>query len=276
MQIMLSVIVTTYNWPQALKLVLEALAAQVIPNMEVIVADDGSGQETRTLVEKMSEVFSCPLRHVWQEDNGFQAAKIRNKAIIQASGEYLIFIDGDCIIAKNFIQSHLFLKQKNCFVAGNRVLLTQSFTQELLQPNNQHELHKWRFLNWFKALRGKKINRLLPCVQSRLLVQIINLCNKQKWQGAKTCNLAAWKQDLLAVNGFDESFTGWGFEDSDLVLRLLRKKVKRKEARFYAPVIHLWHAEQSRESLTQNFEKLEQIIYSTTTKAKIGLEQYYV
>lgn len=273
---MLSVIVTTYNWPQALKLVLEALAAQVVPHMEVIVADDGSGQETKVMIESMRKVFSCPLHHVWQEDNGFQAAKIRNKAIAQAAGEYIIFIDGDCIIAKNFIQHHLSLKQKNCFVAGNRVLLTQDFTQALLNQNNQPKLYKWHFLNWWKALKQKKINRLLPCIQSQLLVQIINLFNKQKWQGAKTCNLAVWKQDLLAINGFDESFTGWGFEDSDLVLRLLRKKVKRKEARFYAPVIHLWHIEQSRESLTQNFEKLEQIISSSAIKAKSGLEQYYV
>ena len=95
MQIMLSVIVTTYNWPQALKLVLEALAAQVVPNMEVIVADDGSGQETKAMIESMRQIFSCPLHHVWQEDEGFQAAKIRNKAIILAAGEYVIFIDGD-------------------------------------------------------------------------------------------------------------------------------------------------------------------------------------
>lgn len=272
---MLSIIVTTYNWPEALKLVLEALAAQVVPNMEVIVADDGSGQETKIMIENMSRIFSCPLHHVWQEDNGFQAAKIRNKAITQAAGEYIIFIDGDCIIAKNFIHHHVALKQKNCFVAGNRVLLTQKFTQALLQPSNQIKLHEWHFLKWFKAQRQNKINRLLPCIQSWLLVSILNWFNQQKWQGAKTCNLAVWKQDLLAVNGFDESFTGWGFEDSDLVLRLLRKNVKRKEARFYAPVIHLWHAEQSRDSLSQNYEKLEQIISSTVIKAKSGLEQYH-
>lgn len=271
---MLSIIVTTYNWPQALKLVLESLAAQVVPNMEVIVADDGSGPETKALIDKMGKVFSCPLHHVWQEDNGFQAARIRNKAIIQAAGEYIIFIDGDCVIPKNFIQHHLNLKQKNYFVAGNRVLLTQKFTQDLLHPNNQLKLHEWHFFKWFKAQRQKKINRFLPCIQSWFLVRLINLCNKQKWQGAKTCNLAVWKQDLLAVNGFDENFTGWGFEDSDLVLRLLRKRTKRKESRFYAPVIHLWHAEQSRDKLTQNYEKLEQIISSAAIKAKKGLEQH--
>lgn len=275
MQITLSVIVTTYNWPQALNLVLEALAAQVIPSMEVIVADDGSGSETKAIIENMRKTFSCPLRHVWQEDNGFQAAKIRNKAIIQSAGEYIIFIDGDCIIANNFIQHHLSLKQKNYFVAGNRVLLTQHFTQDLLHSDNQLKLHEWGFLKWLKALRQKKINRILPCMQSWFLVRVINFFNKQKWQGAKTCNLAVWKQDLLAVNGFDESFTGWGFEDSDLVLRLLRKKVKRKEARFYAPVIHLWHAEQSRDKLTQNFQKLEKIISSTAIKANNGLEQHH-
>ncbi len=270
----LSIIVTTYNWPQALKLVLTALAAQVTPDMEIIIADDGSDEETRIIIDEAKSKIQCALHHVWQPDNGFQAAKIRNKAIVKATGEYIIFIDGDCIIAKDFIQNQLKLKKASHFVCGNRVLLTREFTQVLLNKNNQIALHQWGILKWLSAAKKNKINRILPCIKSKTLMRIVNFFAKQKWQGAKTCNLAVWKKDLLEVNGFDESFTGWGFEDSDLIIRLLRNGIKRKEARFYAPVIHLWHAEQPRDKASENFKKLEQVILSSYCVAPKGLNQY--
>lgn len=274
MNIILSIIVTTYNWPPALKLVLGSLASQVKANMEIIIADDGSGAETKTIIEEAKSTIACAVHHVWQPDEGFQAAKIRNKAIVQAMGEYIIFIDGDCIITKEFIQNHLILKEASHFVCGNRVLLTQAFTQRLLTKNNEIGVHYWGILKWFSAAHQNKINRLLPCVKSKILMKIVNFFAQQKWQGAKTCNLAVWKKDLLEVNGFDESFTGWGFEDSDLIIRLLRKGVKRKEARFYAPVAHLWHAEQPRDKATENFKKLEQVMLLSTFVAPKGLSQY--
>jgi glycosyltransferase involved in cell wall biosynthesis len=274
MHIMLSIIVTTYNWPQALKLVLAALASQVTPEMEVIIADDGSNAETSVVVENFKNKMQGNLIHIWQPDEGFQAAKIRNKAIAKAKGEYLIFIDGDCIITKDFIQNHLKLKQGHYFVTGNRVLLKKEFTSRLLTQIQPSSLHEWGLLHWIKARWKNKINRFLPCVKLKILMKLVNLFSKQRWQGAKTCNLAVWKKDLINVNGFDENFTGWGFEDSDLIVRLLRKGIKRKEARFYAPVIHLWHPEQSRDKVMENYHKLEQVIKSNSFLAKKGLDQY--
>jgi glycosyltransferase involved in cell wall biosynthesis len=272
MQTILSIIVTTYNWPQALKLVLVALASQVKSNMEIIIADDGSGLETKVVIDAFKNKISCPLVHVWHPDEGFQAAKIRNKAIAKAGGDYIIFIDGDCIIPKDFIQNHLKLKQSHYFVAGNRVLLTQEFTDDILNKNQDVKLQDWRFIDWLRA--KNKINRIMPCVKLKLLNRMINFFTKQKWQGAKTCNLAVWKKDLEQVNGFDENFTGWGFEDSDLIIRLMRNGVHRKEARFYAPVIHLWHKEQSRDKISDNYRKLEQVIISSAVRAPKGLNQY--
>lgn len=276
MQIKLSIIVTTYNWPEALKLVLAALASQMASNMEIIIADDGSGLETKSVIDAAKNNSLCSIHHIWQPDEGFQAAKIRNKAIAQAKGEYIIFIDGDCIIAKNFIKNHLALKKANYFVAGNRVLLTELFTQDLLSQNKSIYLHHWTIKDWIIARWKNKINRLLPIIQSKILLKMVELFSKQKWQGAKTCNLAAWKKDLLSVNGFDESFTGWGFEDSDLIVRLLKKGIMRKEARFYASVIHLWHPEQSRDKLKANCQKLQKVIHSADFFSKLGLDQYEV
>ena len=274
MQIMLSIIVTTYNWPQALKLVLMALAEQVKANMEIIIADDGSGLETKAMISEIKETIGCKVWHIWQPDEGFQAAKIRNKAIAKAIGDYLIFIDGDCIVAKDFIANHLKLKEKNHFVAGNRVLLTREFTQEIIQANPPFLLHQWGIWHWFLAKRKNKINRFTPCFKWRLLNKLMNCFSNQKWQGAKTCNLAVFKKDLIQINGFDESFTGWGFEDSDLIVRLMKAGVKRKEARFYAPVIHLWHAEQARDQAAGNGQKFEQVLDSPLFFSKLGLSQY--
>lgn len=274
MNITLSIIVTTYNWPQALKLVLSSLASQVKANMEIIIADDGSGAETRTVIDEVKSKIACAVQHVWQPDEGFQAAKIRNKAIVQAVGEYIIFIDGDCIIAKDFIQNHLTLKKEAHFICGNRVLLSPEFTQTLLTLPSPIAIHEWGILKWLEAAGKNKINRVLPCIQLKPLMHLVNFFAKQKWQGAKTCNLAVWKKDLLEVNGFDESFTGWGFEDSDLIIRLLRNGVKRKEAKFYAPVIHLWHAEQPRDKAAENYKKLEKVMISNVSVAPKGLNQY--
>lgn len=273
---MLSIIVTTYNWPQALELVLKALAAQATQTMEIIIADDGSGVETKEVIEASKKIFNCKLSHIWQPDEGFQAAKIRNKAIAHAEGEYILFIDGDCIIAKDYIQNQLTLRQKNYFVAGNRLLLTPEFTAKIVSEKQNFHLHEWNVLKWIFAKQKKQINRLLPCIKLKFFSKIIGLFSKNKWQGVKTCNLGVWKKDLVEVNGFDESFTGWGFEDSDLVVRLLRKGVKRKEARFYAPVIHLWHKEQPRDKEQENFKKLEKVIKSNCIFCQCGLNQYAI
>ena len=126
------------------------------------------------------------------------------------------------------------------------MLLTREFTQEIIQANPPFLLHQWGIWHWFLAKRKNKINRFMPCFKWRPLNKLVNYFSHQKWQGAKTCNLAVFKKDLIQINGFDESFTGWGFEDSDLIVRLMKAGVKRKEARFYAPVIHLWHADRRR------------------------------
>ncbi len=262
---MLSVIITTYNWPQALKMVLEALIPQLPAESELLIADDGSTKETRRLIESMQTRF--PIQHLWQEDLGFRAARARNLAIKQATGDYCLFLDGDCVPSKHFIKRHLALAESGFFVAGNRVLLSKEWSDALL--SGKEHLPRSGISGFaLKRLQGK-MNRLLP------LISLPNSSFRHKkgfrWKGAKTCNLAVWREDLLKVNGFDESFLGWGYEDSELIIRLLNSGVGHKSGRYSVPVFHLWHTDASRENQARNLHLLEERIKKKAIVAQQGL-----
>lgn len=249
----ISVIVTTYNWPMALGAVLRGLACQTIKNFEIIIADDGSGPETKALIETMQAQIPIPIRHIWQEDRGFRAAEIRNKAVLAAQHDYVLFMDGDCIPRKNFIAQHQSLAEAGFFVTGNRILLNEKFTQQVL--SNQTPIHAWTLLQWARARFNGHCNRFLSLLV--LPLGFLRKAQPKNWQGVKGCNLALWKSDLFRVNGWDENFTGWGYEDSDLVLRLLASGIKRKEGRFCVPVIHLWHPHNDRSQEARNWARLQ-------------------
>jgi glycosyltransferase involved in cell wall biosynthesis len=266
----LSVIVTTYNRPDALEAVLRAYAAQTYPAFEMLVADDGSTTETQIRVERFARSVAFPVQHVWQEDQGFRAAAIRNKALAKARGDYVIFTDGDCIPRNNFLAQHARLAEPGWFLSGNRVLLSEKFTRQVLAQ--QWNLPDWSYWRLWAAWVQRKINRFSPFIT--LPDAAFRQRHAHEWRGAKTCNLSAWRSDLISVNGLDEAFTGWGFEDSDLVIRLLRAGVKHKSARFATPVFHLWHQENDRSRMEHNEQQLQQVLNSTHIKAARGLDQY--
>ncbi|MDM8559960.1 glycosyltransferase family 2 protein, partial [Candidatus Parabeggiatoa sp. HSG14] len=282
--IKISIIVTTYNRSNALALVLSALVAQENPlnfSFEVIIADDGSTQATAELIKQFQP--RLPMQHIWQEDKGFRAAMARNRAIAASTGHYLIFLDGDCIPQTDFIVKHSKLAEKGWFVAGNRILLSEKFTTQTIRlsqknttlPFSEEKLGRiwtWPITQWFLPYLRRDINRLLPLL--RLPDNFLRKYSQQKWQGAKTCNLALWREDILKINGFDERFQGWGHEDAELVVRLLRSGILRKEGRFSVPVLHLWHSEQDRHQEKANRQRLEQMLKSTTVIAQKGIKQY--
>jgi len=266
MTINCSLIITTYNWPAALDSVLQSVAEQYQQPYEVIIADDGSREDTLELVQQWQKKAPFKLLHVWQEDNGFQAARIRNKATLTATGNYIIFLDGDCLLRPDFIQKHIQLAQPGFFVAGNRALLSESFTPEVLAK--QLNVGSWprsRFTQ--EQLNRSWPLRYIPLGPLRKL-------GGDKWQGVKTCNLAIWKEDLIAVNGLDESFIGWGYEDSELVIRLLRRGVKRLNGRLATTVLHLWHREHDRSQEQENWLRLQDVLNSDKRHAIEGLEQH--
>ena len=265
-----AIIVTTYNRPDALEAVLAGYQAQRDAGFELLVADDGSTDETRRVIGEFKSRAAFPVTHVWHEDRGFRAAAIRNRTLAATQADYIVFSDGDCVPAPRFVAQHQRLAERGWFAAGNRILLSEAFTRRAL--GERLPLHAWGISDWMGAWVRRDINRLLP-----LLILPDGGLRKfapRRWVGVKTCNLAVWRDDQLRVNGLDEAYCGWGLEDSDLVIRLLNAGVKHKSARLAAPVFHLWHAENDRSRLPENRRRLDAVLASDRVRAQRGLDQY--
>lgn len=264
---LISVIVTTYNREDALDAVLRSLAHQTDSDFEVIVADDGSGPSTAATIDRWRANAGRRLERVWHEDRGFRAAEIRNRAILAARGAYCIFLDGDCIARPDFVAAHRRLAEPGWFVTGNRVLLSPALTEKVLREKLTPE--NWSFGGWLgERLRGG-INRLSAIVP--LPLGPLRRLRQKEWQGARSCNLAVWRSDLDRVDGFDASYSGWGKEDSDFLVRLLHAGVRRKDGTFATGVIHLWHPEADRARLSENERKLDAVVGGNAVRAQKGL-----
>jgi len=263
------VIVTTYDRDDALAAVLRALSRQSDRDFEVIVADDGSGPSTASLIESWKDRLGVPLAHVWQEHRGFRAAEIRNRAILASRGVYCIFLDGDCIPRRHFVASHRALAEPGWWVSGNRVLLSDVLTEFALLPRQEPET--WALSTWVGLRYHRAINRASPLL--RLPLGPLRKLRPHQWKHARSCNLGIWREDIDRVDGFDATFVGWGREDSDLFVRLLRAGLRRKDGNFATTVLHLWHAEFDRSSLPGNDERLADTLRSDHVRAVRGLSQ---
>jgi glycosyltransferase involved in cell wall biosynthesis len=264
---LISVIVATYQRADALEAVLRSLASQTDREFEVVIADDGSGTETAQVIGKWSGQMPVPLRHVWHEDLGFRLAEIRNRAIRVSKGAYCIFLDGDCIVRRNFVAAHRRLAQRGWFVTGNRVLLSSAFTQQVLR--NHLDLHRWGVERWIAARLFGRVNRLAPLM--RLPLGPLRKLEVKRWRGARGSNMAFWREDLERVDGFDATFSGWGREDSDIFVRMIRTGVRRKDGRFATGVLHLWHPEADRSKLADNERALNEALQGGRVRAMRGL-----
>ena len=267
MAALISVIVTTYNREDALAAVLRSLARQSDRDFEVIVADDGSKPATAELIEAWKGKLGHPLAHVWHEDLGFRAAEIRNRAILAARGAYVIFLDGDCIARTDFVATHRRLAEPGWFVTGNRILLSPELTARVLRDKLAPEA--WGIASFVAQRARGGINRLAALLH--LPLGPLRRLRQKAWRGARSANLAVWRADLDRVDGFDADYSGWGKEDSDIIVRLLRAGVKRKDGVFATGVLHLWHPEADRLRLPQNERKLSDIIASDEIRAQRGL-----
>lgn len=265
----ISVIVLTYNRSDALLAVLRSLAQQCNRHHEVLIADDGSTPEhVQSLIAECPDL-GCNVSHVWHPDIGFTAAKARNLAAYYAHGDYLIFIDGDCVVQQDFLQRHFQLAQQGAFVNGSRVLCSPDFTQCVI---NAPEIVNTRSIGfWLKKRWHKDVNKL-----AHLLKLGDGFFRRQKqfeWKGIRSCNFGVWREDFDRVNGFDESFTGWGHEDADLVLRLHNTGLIRKNGYCSTEVFHLWHKENTRTAERKNFERVKLRMQQNTVKAQTGLAE---
>jgi len=257
-----SLIITTYNWPESLFLVLKSIENQTRVPEEIVIADDGSNDETKELIDKFHKDSELNIIHSWQEDNGFRAAKSRNKAIAKSYGDYIILIDGDIILHPKFIQDHISNAKVGYFIQGSRVLLTQDITKQRIINK------KISFSFFSKGLNSKKNS-----IHSNFLSKIFSTY-KNSLRGTRCCNIAFFKQDCINVNGFNNEFEGWGREDSEFVVRLFNHGLNRKNLRFNAIQYHMWHKEIDRASIDLNNQLLQNSIENKLKVCQKGINEY--
>ena len=253
----ISVIVATYNRVDALKLVLQSLETQEDSHFEVVIADDGSREDTKEFITSYASKSKLAIEHVWHEDQGFRLALIRNLASARATGEYLIFLDGDCIVQPDFVARHRELAQKGFLITGSRVLLNEKLTQELLTAAHwDFPLFSSKLLEY--RLHGG-INKYWP-LKIKLGDGAWRVYKKFVWRRIKGCNLACWKADADAIHGFDETMTGWGHEDADFVFRMQRQHIKRKSGSWSTEVLHLFHQMSDQSNAAENARRVREKI----------------
>jgi glycosyltransferase involved in cell wall biosynthesis len=266
---LISVIVATYNRADALGAVLRSLSRQTERDFEVLVADDGSDVATARVVTEWAARMPIPLKHIWHPDRGFRLAEIRNRAIRVSTGSYCIFLDGDCIARHDFVAAHRRLAEPGWFVTGNRILLSCELTERILVEGLEPE--RWGFANWITQRALRNVNRFAPLLDLEL--HGLRKLHSRRWRGARGSNMAFWRGDLDKVDGFDSSFSGWGREDSDIFVRLIRSGVLRKDGRFATGVLHLWHPETDRSRLAENEKQLTDLLEGNRVRARQGLSR---
>jgi len=257
-----SLLVSTYNRPSALKLCLQSILAQTQLPDEILVADDGSGAATRSVVVAIQQISQVPIIHVWHEDDGFRLAAIRNKALLKASGDYVIQIDGDMLLHRHFVRDHVRFARNGYWIKGNRVMLPEKLTHAI-----EHEGAALPGNLLFRSDVGKR-KLLLP-------VEFLNpfLTYRMPYKGVQGGNMGYWKADAVRVNGFDEAFEGWGKEDDDFVQRLMRAGVRPAQLVFAARTYHLYHPDADRSKVAINTRLLEKRNAAGVIEAGKGLRE---
>ena len=265
----ISIVITTYNRSDALAAVLAGLAAQDDRHFEVIVADDGSTEAHQQATAAAAQACALPITHVWHPDVGFTASRVRNLGVSVARGSYVLLLDGDCVPETDFVRRHRHLMAPGCFVNGSRVLLSEALTRQALA--GRCAVHGRSAMFWLaQRLQGhaSKLTGLL-----RLPDFAARTHSAFRWKGIRSCNMGVWRADYEAVDGFDESFVGWGHEDADFVLRLHNLGIKRKNGFCATEVYHLWHAQASRQDESRNADTVRQRMASAQVLPTRGYKE---
>lgn len=257
-----ALLISTYNWPEALELVLKSALTQSVFPAEIIVADDGSNEATKLLIKQFQQKTDILIHHVWQEDLGFRKSKILNKAIAQTTAEYIVQVDGDCIMHKNFIEDHLNAAQKGVYLYGSRVNILPDFVVSILKKKQID------FNLFSKEIKNKTRSLHIPFLAK--FYKIHDGISK-KFRG---CNVSYWRNDFIAVNGYNEDFEGWGREDSDLAIRLGNNGVKAKRLRYAGIVFHIDHKINSKENFELNNDMQNETISKKIVRIVNGIDHY--
>ncbi|MCB0455400.1 MAG: glycosyltransferase family 2 protein [Aequorivita sp.] len=257
-----SLLISTYNWPEALELVLLSVMNQSEQPDEILIADDGSSEETKNLIETFKKKLIVPIHHFWHEDKGFRKAIILNKAIAAAMGDYIIQVDGDCIMHKDFVRDHKALAQPNVYLFGSRVNIQKEFLPKLFASQ------KIKFNFFDRGIKKRTRNLRVPALSSlyKTTAQV-----SDKMRG---CNVSFWKKDVIAVNGYNEEFEGWGREDSELIIRMMHNGVLGRRLRYRGIVYHIWHKVKDQSRFEINDTLQEKAIAEKSKWCEKGIDKY--
>lgn len=234
----LSVIISTYNSPRWLEKVLLGYSVQTHQNFEIIIADDGSGNETRELIDNIRAQTGLNIKHIWQADEGFRKCRILNKAVLEATSDYLVFTDGDCIPRKDFLEVHANEATPSRFLSGGYHKLPMSTSEAITEDDILNG--RCFSLPWLKQHGLKTSYKNSKLTANHWQARLYNTLTPTRCR-FKGSNGSAWKRDILAVNGFDETMA-YGGEDREFGVRLVNNGIKPKHVRYNAIVIHLDHA----------------------------------
>ena len=249
-----SLIITTYNWKEILELSLKTVFAQTRMPDEIIVADDGSREDTAELVRRMRPRSPVPLLHVWQPDEGFRLARSRNNAIAASSGDYLICLDGDCFVNKHFVADHLSVAGEKLCVFGTRVNIVPKRQQYIFATGNTN-------ISFFSWGTRKKFN----AIRSPLLARFYR--DKGGFAGA---NCAMWREDIVRVNGFNEMLDRG--EDTEMLIRLENSGVTRKRVAHIAMAYHMAHPHHPCPHWDETVKMFDEIRRTKQTWCEHGLD----
>lgn len=259
-----SLIISTYNWAEALNLCLLSVSRLSVLPDEVIIADDGSRNDTSQLIKRHQKSFKIPLIHVWHKDEGFQLAKIRNKAIAKARYPYIIQVDGDLILHKHFIKDHIQIARKGTFVTGSRVLMNDELSSMMMSTEKTTaNIFTPGIRNHFNSMR---INFLRNYLADRY--------HQKDIDSIRGCNMAFWKNDIIKVNGYNEEFEGWGGEDQEIAVRMLNAGIKKRVIKMGGIVLHIAHTKYCRAKHHENDHRMLQTLKEEITYCRQGISQY--
>ena len=246
----ISVIISTYNSVAWLEKTLWSYEQQIFRDFEIIIADDGSGEETKDFIKNFQKSSARPIIHVWHEDDGFQKSRILNKAILACNSEYVVMSDGDCIAREDFLQIHYERREPGFFLSGGYYKLPLDISKAITKDDILTQ--RCFDLEWLKAKglpASYKNQKLTSGFVTAKVMENLTPTNAS-WNGH---NSSGWLVDLKAVNGFDERMQ-YGGQDRELGERLFNKGLKSKQIRYSAICLHLDHARgyKNEESINKN------------------------
>lgn len=262
----IALLISTYNRPDALDLCFQSIMNQATMPHEILIADDGSDERTRVLIDTYRNKTTINLLHIWHEDNGFELAKIRNKAIAASQSDYIVQIDGDLILHPFFVKDHIDFAKPNTFVRASRIYLDKDLTDLKISK---------------KCIKVNVLAKGVSNTSSALRIPFLRkffeyhykVKGDERWE-IHGCNMAFWRKDAIRVNGYNEDFVGWGPEDKEFIARLLNLGVKKRFLKFGGIVFHLWHKINSKANLDQNVAVFEEAKYSKKIFCENGINKY--